>query len=1223
MAHFSRLSAMPLFMRREEFWNRIIDPKTQLGIDTHHELRNGTASHQWDLDDKGFAFASLTKMQESLLDVAQSILERGVWTIPTWKVEQTLAGKFESNLGWVLTQSDSHSGSLGFTIAKAEVDTAFKQALTSARWAVEAPADALDEILASRSDISLSSDAERQFLSEVLIPTLGFPLLDYLRLEVDMVSLGLDPTQFTDQRADFVLDVLRGSKRFKLVMEVDGSQHLDETQRVLDEKRDKALLDDGWFTWRIPTRDLSDTEALRNKLRGLLESHKKPHWGLDQLIQTPRSGELLTCVWGATVIARIQFLILEALRCGVLLWDNPWKIGIIEGETDVSELAIDDFQDWFGRLLALYGYTETLNIELVDESAFDDAHLIIDITIINPHKRPSDSLVPIAWSKPANFEAQIPKRKFTKRMSISKPPPEYILEAFVNDLFRKSGLREGQLEIISRILEGQDVVGLLPTGGGKSLSYQLCGLLLGGLTIYVSPLISLLQDQYERLVDLGIDLAVPISSALDTSQRQEASQQLVSGGIRYLLVSPERFLIDGFRTALSQFRVQYGEVSQVVIDECHCVSEWGHDFRPAYLSLSRIVKERTKRLDVSAPLIALTGTASSIVLADVQRELGIMEPEAVIRAKRLDRPEISMSCLKTTQKQKHLKLKELTDDFQINHTDKTEGILIFCRFISGREGVLSVTAGLLEKAGVDNLRFYCGSSPDWSKYAVFLKKTKSSELSKGDIESTIPVWALAPTGAHKNWSNVKAQTQRDFISGLKNGYQMLVATTAFGMGIDKPSVRTVIHFMTPQSPEAYYQEVGRAGRDKISSTAVLLFSDEDAEITDKILDPGIGINEAKALYDEFRRKNQYGGGDFIRTFYFHQNSFQGPELEVKVLLNLLADIREKVDASSSLIFPYLSYDSPDRMPNFNESGVDERSLEYAIVRLIILGVVRDYTKDYNAHNFEILLHNEWETVRDDTLNLSVYLSDNFSAYVRRYRVSVESRKAQEFILESTSINELELRTATSMVEYVYDQIERRRRTASRQMLELARKAVVDQDEFRQALILYLQASDKFTKDLELLAKAEEHLDWKALVDEVKSNDEIRELHGACQRVLESYPTHPGLLFISSVTRLNPSQVELARSEEEFKAALQYASETYGLSEAKASGDAVVTLCDDLSDELDERLSDRLQSVFGMWLISNDRIDEAVKRFFLRKPVRDYWLANILKGVRESAPQIEI
>ena len=234
-----------------------------------------------------------------------------------------------------------------------------------------------------------------------------------------------------------------------------------------------------------------------------------------------------------------------------------------------------------------------------------------------------------------------------------------------------------------------------------------------------------------------------------------------------------------------------------------------------------------------------------------------------------------MSCLSLSQKQKIGALQKIIQNFQINNQRPLDGLLAFCKVIGGSDGVLSVTGSTLEIAPKENVRFYCGQEPNWAKYARVMAKEKRNKITQNEIKNQIPIWALQPDGKEKNWEEVKAEVQRNFISNSKDGYQILIATSAFGMGIDKPSIRQIIHFMTPQSPEAYYQEVGRAGRDKKASSAILLFSDEAHEITDKILDPTTNIDEAIILYDEYSEKNKYSGGDFIRTFWFHKNSFAG------------------------------------------------------------------------------------------------------------------------------------------------------------------------------------------------------------------------------------------------------------------------------------------------------------------------------------------------------------
>jgi len=1213
MITVSRLSAMPLFLRKQNFWNRILDPLAQSGSNARFgALRLAAATHRWALDCKGFGFSKLTPNQLGLIDIAQSILERGAWTLPTWRMEQYLAEKVVQDLGWSLSADDPNAGNLSYSVESAKPNVHFQNCLVTGRWPCEGSTEAIDEIWNNFEGDEPGSEAERKLFNDVLAPVLGFPLLDYLRLQPALITLGLDPVVFSGQRADFSLDTGRG---LKLLIEVDGGQHNESSQELLDKKRDGALKNEGWRIWRVPTSQLGNTEELQQQLREFLSAKKgATDWGVEPRIQTPRSQELVTCVWGATAVARIQYLLLEALRSGVLLWNDPWRVAIVEADTSIGKQALEDFQDWFGRLCEIFREPKAPEIQSVGTATKEDAQLVIDISVIQPHRAVQDTDVPIAWSRPANFVGSIPKRKFSSRVLAPEEPTEFLVESFIQDLLRKPGLREGQLDIISRILMGRDVIGLLPTGGGKSLTYQLCGLLLGGLTMYVSPLKSLLQDQRERFLALGIDLVQEISSALSSTAKLQAGQLLTAGGVRFLLIAPERFLIDNFRLQLAQFRVQFGEVSQVVIDECHCVSEWGHDFRPAYLSLSRIVKERTKRLDVSAPLIALTGTASSIVLSDVKRELGILDDEATIRAKRLDRPEITMSCVKLRNKEKISALQQKTQDFLINAVAPTDGLLVFSRFIGGLEGVVGVTSAMMGVVPHHNLRFYTGTHPKWKQFAAYATKRKAKLISDKEALSAMPLWTLSPEGKPLDWELVKSKVQSDFISGLPQSYQVLVATNAFGMGIDKPSIRRVIHYMTPQSPEAYYQEVGRAGRDKKASTAVLLFSDEEPEVTDKILDPGASIDEAKKVYKEFTDKHSFQGGDFIRTFYFHQNSFSGPEEEANVIIKLLQELRRRISSESALTLEYYPENPDDH--DSSDAWRSEKNMEYGIVRLIILGVVRDYTKDYNKKQFDLLLDPDWESIQGDPDALAEYYSGRFREYAHRYQTYLKAQ-GEELILSAVTIQEIEVATAEAIVGFVYEQIERKRRQASRQMLELARVGAKDQELFRERLNHYLQVSEKFTRELEVLAHGDAAQAWHELLTSVGSRDELAELHGACQRVLESYPTHPGLLSISASTRLKPTKDDLKRSEEELKAALRYTTEVGGVDKAKELGDAITSYVADV----DEVLTDKLHSVFGLWLMKNDRKEEAIKRFFIRKPVRDYWVRGVLRDVRENVPGI--
>lgn len=1061
-------------------------------------------------------------------------------------VERALAQRMSTEGICEFTPFPAVAGLLGYQ-AKLLNPNAFKASLTSGRLQSETHSGAVAEMWnqAERAASQKGSAAERQFLEEVLAPTLGFPLLDYLMLQADLKDLGIDGSSFHRQRTDFSIDTGRG---LRLVIEIDGRQHREQQAQIhLDRARDAALKKSGWEVWRVPVSELHNTTALRSQLTSMMKATKGGDWSANLGNQPPRERATMSAVWGATVIARIQFLILQAMRGGILGPHAAWKLCIDEAETDVADLAIEDFSDWFGRLRGLYGLADLQNIERV-ESSRDEANLSISISCTNPYLEAVRDGGPSAFSRPANQLIEEPRLRFSQRVYLSNPPEKDLIQSFAQDLFRKSELREGQYEILSRILTGRDAVGLLPTGGGKSLTYQLASLLLPGATLYVAPLKSLLQDQYERLIVDGIDGCGFISSALNTDERVQQEDRFSDGKMRMLQVAPERFLMENFRTLLQDYQSSFGAITQVVVDECHCVSEWGHDFRPAYLSLSRIVRDRTSRLGNSAPVVALTGTASSIVLEDVRRELGIADSAAVIRAKRLDRPELDLKFKKLASREKPTAIVNEVNEFLEKHRGTNGGLLIFTQHVNGTLGVLDIARNLTRKIGLQpgkDIRLFSGKLP----------KAMGDEYTPDD------------------WEKRKAQTQRDFISPRGASFQVMVATSAFGMGIDKPSIRRVVHYLSPQSPEAYYQEVGRAARDREPAMAVLLFSDEAADTTDKVLSPETGIDEARTIHESLPRGMPVG--DFLTTFFFHASRFTGVQAEARDAIQGLNAIKSRLDRGDSIVLKFGSNTVP-------QSWNSEGALEYTLVRLIHLGVVTDYTKNYNARTFEVTVSPRWASVRGSLEKYRELAIENFEAYVRRY----ETRRVTPLLAglnAAATDEEIESAALSAIIQYLYSQIERRRRTSTRTMLELAREGALDSAEARKRLLFYLQASDKFTHDLEVLAKSEnDAATWTTIARSVGAPAEVDELRGAAARVLESYPTHPGLLFLSAITRRNPSLGEKDRSKEDFQAALRILTEQESSDSAADAAEDALKCCDDF----DVALAAHLKVVYGTWSYSH-------------------------------------
>jgi ATP-dependent DNA helicase RecQ len=355
------------------------------------------------------------------------------------------------------------------------------------------------------------------------------------------------------------------------------------------------------------------------------------------------------------------------------------------------------------------------------------------------------------------------------------------LRHILKETFGHSDFRFDQLEIINTILDGQDAIAIMPTGGGKSVCYQIPGLYSDGITLIVSPLISLMHDQVMNLNQNGVS-ACYLNSSQDEEQRREAEDKIICGDVKLVYVSPEGLLSGSLANFFKEL-----EITLIAIDEAHCVSQWGHEFRKDYTRLGEL-----KDLFPSVPVLALTATADDKTRDDMANQLRMVSPKVFISS--FDRPNIRY---KITERKNEIQ--QLNEFIKSKHVDDTG--IVYC--LSRRK--VEKVAEELKLLGHNAVPYHAGLAPELRK-----------------------------------------KTQEDFNTKEKI---IIVATIAFGMGIDRPDVRFVAHLDLPKSIESYYQETGRAGRDGKESSAWMVYGLQDVIKLSQMLE----TTDATELYKKSAR----------------------------------------------------------------------------------------------------------------------------------------------------------------------------------------------------------------------------------------------------------------------------------------------------------------------------------------------------------------------------------
>lgn len=979
-------------------------------------------------------------------------------------------------------------------------------------------------------------------IQQLIVPEV--PINEITKIEV---------LEFSNQQVDFYLP------QAFLVIEIDGSQHDKEKDR----NRDNYLSKFGVKTVRITTTALEtenqeflvNIDLIKERIKQVskLQEEKKEKQPTfitfsDYQKAKEDTPDFNSPIYKATSIIRFQILILELLEKGKLKLQSDWNFSVLCLEqTEFEELACTDLFLWFENLLRLQkiNYTKP-KLTITRVSSFDElqqsnSEIKIDFSLTKRYTDEFQNHSEIIFVRTDYFEYY---RYYKNTNAVT---PEYVglepydyfqisttelidyrfqfngknddeesLCFFLDNIFGYKNFNQGQLPIITNALSRNDTIGLLPTGGGKSVCYQLAALLQPAISFVVCPIKSLMYDQKQDLDSILLTRVHHITSDDDGEDKERIMQGFSSGKYFFLFISPERFQIKSFRQYLLNVNQNY-KLSYAVIDEVHCLSEWGHDFRTSYLNLAKTIHRHCNDFRY----IGLTATASINVLKDIQIEFGIKQ-ENFKTLTDYTRKELEFEIIddKNNKYQQISRiLKELNEKESVLTPNGKESKcgLIFTPTVNGAKGCYKLSTSL-EQEFRTPIKFYSGQVPVVEKQAIMTSDA---------------------------FEKYKKQVQSDF---KRNEFTLLAATKAFGMGVNKGNISYTIHYGIPGSMESLYQEAGRAGRDKKrfaenKAKCLVLFSKSaDEETLQKVWDRETTLSALTDLMPNIT-------GDINTNLFLFQSGMDVIKDEYKLIMEFIGT--------------YASPTIKNKRVIARELSANKFKTEKAIYRLSQLGIIDDWTvSNFFTGEFEVDFSEYSETSIQQNLKSTINKYDKDFDFT--LLDSNEAYKKYSDIWEKSA--PLIDRCVVLLLQWAYDHFAYNRRQSLKNIYENCDNYISDKitkDEFKQRLENYFKFSEAsyllqhiaenpndFYRWFEVFYQYEENENTKqkTLTNKILNWEQRQSLLANLSRFLESYEYNTGLDFISGVIRLLVDDFENAdgkdRFDSSFKQIMKFTQEDF-------------------------------------------------------------------------------